>query len=96
MLDSFSDISPALCVNNAPEAVSILEKHPQVLAVFQGHHHPGHYSWRNGIHYWTIGGMIESAYPEHNSFAVVEVRPNGDIFIDGYKDCQDRNLPRHP
>ena len=96
MLDRFSDIDKRLCVGNADEAVAILEEHPQVLAVFQGHHHPGHYSYRNGIHYWTCGGMIESEYPAHNVYAVVEVRPDGDIFIEGFGDCPDRELPRTP
>lgn len=94
MLDRFSDIDKNLCVGNGDEAVAILEKHPQVLAVFQGHHHPGHYSHRNGIHYWTCGGMIESEYPEHNVYAVVEVRPNGDILIEGFRDCKSCELPR--
>ena len=94
MLDRFSDISKSLCVGNGDEAVAILEKHPQVLAVFQGHHHPGHYSHRNGIHYWTCGGMIESEYPEHNVYAIVEVRPDGSIFIEGFGDCKSSELPK--
>lgn len=94
MLDRFSDISKALCVGNADEAVAILERNPQVLAVFQGHHHAGHYSHRNGIHYWTCGGMIESEYPEHNVYAVVEARPDGNIFIEGFRDCISRELLR--
>ena len=94
MLDRFSDIDKRLCVGNADEAVAILEGHPQVLAVFQGHHHPGYYSYRKGIHYWTCGGMIESEFPAHNFYAVVEVRPGGDIFIEGFGDCRDRKLPR--
>ena len=94
MLDRFSDIDKNLCVGNGDEAVSIIEKHPQVLAVFQGHHHPGHYSFRNGIHYWTCAGMIEGEYPDHNVYAVVEVRPNGDIFIEGFRDCIGGEFPR--
>ena len=92
MLDRFSESSKALCVSNADEAVAILERNPQVLAVFQGHHHPGYYSFRNGIHYWTCGGMIESEYPDHNFYAVVEVRPGGDISIEGFRDCEDREM----
>ena len=94
MLDRFSDIDKNLCVGNADEAVAILEKHSQVLAVFQGHHHPGHYSFRNGIHYWTCAGMIEGEYPDHNVYAVVEVRPNGDIFIEGFRECKGGEFPR--
>lgn len=92
MLDSFSDINKSLCVGNAEEVVAILERHPQILAVFQGHHHNGHYSYRKNIHYWTMKGMIESSFPEHNSYAIVEVRPNGDIFLEGFDDCDSKEM----
>lgn len=93
MLDSFSDINKDLCVKNADKAVEIIERHEQVLAVIQGHHHPGHYSHRRGIHYLTLQGMIEQAAPT-NSYAIVEVRPSGDISVDGFKSCPDRELSR--
>ena len=92
MLDRFSDISPKLCVGNADRAVALLESHPQVMAIFQGHHHPGHYSRRGGIHYVTFGGMIEGPFPAHNCFATVEIHPDGHITIDGFGDCPDRLL----
>lgn len=93
MLDSFSDINKDLCVKNADKAVEIIERHEQVLAVIQGHHHPGHYSFRRGVHYLTLNGMIEQAAPT-NSYAIVEVRPSGDISVDGFKSCPDRELSR--
>ena len=93
MLDSFSDINKDLCVKNADKAVEIIERHEQVLAVIQGHHHPGHYSFRRGVHYLTLNGMIEQAAPT-NSYAIVEVCPSGDISVDGFKSCPDRELSR--
>lgn len=93
MLDSFSDISRDLCVGNAAQVVEVLERHRQVLAVFQGHHHPGHYSHRHGIHYLTLQGMIEQAAPA-NAFAIVEVAPSGDIRVEGFKSCPDREMKR--
>ena len=93
MLDSFSDINKDLCVKNADKAVEIIERHEQVLAVIQGHHHPGHYSFRRGVHYLTLNGMIEQAAPT-NSYAIVEVRPSGDISVDGFNSCPDRELSR--
>ncbi len=92
MLDSFTDVTPKVFVRNAGQVRERLEKHPQVLAVFQGHHHPGHYSMMNGIHYFTLKGMIEKGWPEHNSYAIVEIRPDGSISLDGYKDCPDMNM----
>lgn len=93
LLDSFSDVRRSVCVSNAEEVVAILERHPQVRAVFQGHHHPGHYSHRAGIHYLTLQGMIEKATPA-NSYAVVELRENGDIYVKGFGACPDREMRR--
>ena len=95
MLDSFSDIYKDVCVSNAEEVVAILERHPQVLAVFQGHHHDGFYSHRNGIHYFTMKAMIESPFPKHNSYAIVEIRPNGDIFLEGFDDCVSKEMKHY-
>ncbi|MBR5864626.1 MAG: metallophosphoesterase [Alistipes sp.] len=92
LLDSFSGVSKSVCVRNAADVVAIIERHPQVLAVFQGHHHPGHYSHRNDIHYITLNGMIEKAAPAHNSFAIVELSASGDITLTGYHDCPSRKL----
>ena len=92
MLDSFSDINKDLCVGNASEVVAVLERHPQVVAVFQGHHHPGHYSQRAGIHYLTLPGMIEQASPA-NAYAVVEMDTER-IVVEGFKSCPDRVMKR--
>ena len=94
MLDSFSSVSRNLCVSNAEEVVEVLERNEQVLAVIQGHHHPGHHSHRAGIHYLTLNGMIEKSAPEHNSYAIVEVMPDGNIIVEGFRDCPDRVMRR--
>ena len=94
MLDSFSTVSRKLCVSNAEKVVEVLERNEQVLAVIQGHHHPGHHSQRAGIHYLTLNGMIEKSAPEHNSYAIVEVMPGGDILVEGFRDCPDRVMRR--
>ncbi len=64
------------------------------VAALQGHHHSGHYSFRNGIHYWTMKAMIESEYPMHNSYAIVEIDGRGSITIEGFADCESRSLGR--
>ena len=94
LLDRFSDIGKALCVSNADEIVPLLEANGNILAVFQGHHHAGHYSFRNNIHYWTMKGMIEGKLPDNNSFAVVEIDPQNNIHIDGFYNCEDKDLNR--
>ncbi|MCR4921592.1 MAG: metallophosphoesterase [Bacteroidaceae bacterium] len=92
LLDSFSGVNSSVCIGNAAQVVDILEESGRVLAVFQGHHHTGHYSRRNGIHYWTMKGLIEGEYPAHNSYAIAEVDKLGQILIQGYCDCKSMTL----
>ena len=83
LLDGFStgkELADAF-VGNWRLAVGIMEQRGNVIASIQGHHHQGHYSFRNGIHYFTMKAMISGAYPPHNSYAVVEVLPNGEISV---------------
>ncbi|MBN2309025.1 MAG: metallophosphoesterase [Candidatus Hydrogenedentes bacterium] len=79
-------------VNNADEVRAVLEAAGNVLAVFQGHHHSGSYSHVNGIHYYTLKAMIEGSGPENNSYAIGEVRPDGDITITGYRRAESMEL----
>ena len=36
--------------------------------------------------------MISGAYPQHNSYAVVDVSPEGNVSIKGFGDCENRLL----
>lgn len=66
---------------NDAEVVTILEKHSSVKAYFCGHNHAGDYALRNGIHYLTFQGMVET--PDQNAFAVVTLEKNA-IRIQGF------------
>ena len=79
-------------VNNAPAVRTVLENSGKVVAVFQGHHHPGQYNLINGIHYYTTKAMVEGAYPANNAFAVVEIVPGDRIVIDGSVNIADKTL----
>lgn len=94
LLDGFSTGKGlgGVFVGNWKQAVGIMERHGNVIASIQGHHHRGHYSFRNGIHYWTMKAMIAGAHPPHNSYAVVEISPDGDIAVKGFGDCESRVL----
>ena len=59
-------------VNNAGQVRGILEESKKVLAVLQGHHHPGDYIEKNGICYYTLRAMVEGPGAENNSYAIVE------------------------
>jgi len=79
-------------VKNAAAVRGILETSGKVLAVFQGHRHEGAYSRMGGIHYYTLKGMVEGSGPENNSYAVVEVDPNCDISVTGFRKADSLKL----
>ena len=89
LLDGFSARKGlgGIFVGNWKRVVEIMEKSGNVLASIQGHHHRGHYSFRNGIHYWTMKAMISGAHPPHNSYAIVEVLPSGNVVVNGFCNC---------
>ena len=92
LLDTFSGIDKELCIGNAEEIVSMLEQSGKVVAVIQGHHHAGNYSFRHGIHYFTMKGMIEGSLPENNSFAVIEIDKDLNIYIEGFYNCKNKEM----
>ena len=86
------DCEGDLCVNNAKEVRSILERSGKTLAVFQGHNHRGHYSRLAGIHYYTLKAMVEGSGSHNNAYAVVEIHEDGTISITGYRKAISKQL----
>ena len=86
------DGTGSVYVKNAPDVRQILEASGKVLAVFQGHHHAGSYSNTAGIHYYTLKALVEGNGPENNSYAIAEVRPDGNIAITGYRRAVSKQL----
>lgn len=72
-------------VTNAEKVRGILQDSGKVLAVFDGHAHNGGYRLVEGIHYYTLKGMIEGAGPENNSYAIVEILNDNSIIVTGYR-----------
>jgi manganese-dependent ADP-ribose/CDP-alcohol diphosphatase len=64
---------------NYKDVLSILEKHHNIIAWFNGHYHAGNYGNFNMTHFITFKAMIET---ETNSFSMVEVYRNK-IWIKG-------------
>lgn len=87
-----ADLPAGQTVANAAEVRKRLEAHGQVLAVFCGHEHAGHYSFHNGIHYCTMKGMIEKPYPD-NAFSVIEILPHRTVLIHAHGREISRELP---
>lgn len=53
---------------NAKEIVEVLENYTCVKAYINGHNHAGNYGVKNGIHYLTMKGMVDT---EETSYAVM-------------------------
>ena len=65
---------------NDTEVIEVLEASGSVVAYISGHNHAGEYAVRNGIHYLTVQGMVETE--DTTAYAVVHV---GDerLVVDG-------------
>jgi hypothetical protein len=79
-------------VKNAVEVRRVLEESGKVLAVFQGHHHEGAYNRIEGIHYYTLKGVVEGQGPENNSYATVELRQDHSLIVTGYHKAVSKEL----
>ena len=88
------DGAGAYYVKNAVQVRSLFEQSGKVLAVFQGHRHEGAVSRLAGVHYYTLKGMIEGSGTENNRYAIVEVEPDGDIQVTGYRKAESAKLER--
>lgn len=65
---------------NAEEIVAILESYSCVKAFINGHNHRGNYAIKEGIHYLTLKGMVDT---EQTSYAVIRVDDKR-IHVTGY------------
>ncbi len=81
-----------LYVNNAKEIRQVLQKHQNVLAVFQGHHHSGDFNLINDIYYYTLKAMVEGSGSSNSSYAIVDVYEDYSIAITGYRKAENKNL----
>lgn len=71
-------------IKNAPAVRRVLEEAGNVLAVFQGHEHPGAYAQIGGIHYLTMRGMIEGADLGSNAYGIVTVTGKDHFRVEGF------------
>ncbi len=78
---------------NDEDIVARLESHPSAAAYFCGHNHAGAYAAKNGIHYLTFQGMVETG--DTNAGAVVTLTRER-IEIDGFGREPDRILELSP
>lgn len=88
------DVADKHAVNNAAEVRKILEDSRKVIAVFQGHYHPGDYKRIDGIHYCTLMAMTEGLGKENNAYSILEVYEDGSLHLDGFRRQQDHALAK--
>ena len=79
-------------VKNAAEVREVLEKSGKVIAVFQGHRHEGGFSAINGIPYFTFRGLIEGAGPWNSAYSIVDVMPDREVRVLGYRNAESRSF----
>jgi 3',5'-cyclic AMP phosphodiesterase CpdA len=72
-------------INNAGDVRKILQESGHVLAGFDGHNHNGGHNIIEGIHYYTLKAMVEGSGSENSSYAVVEILPDRNITVTGYR-----------
>lgn len=66
---------------NHEEVLEMIEEHKSVKAYFNGHNHAGNYLLRNGIHFITFKGMVETE--NENAYALVTLKADR-IIVEGY------------
>jgi len=88
------DVTGSTGVKNGPQVRQVLQDSKRTLAVFQGHHHAGHYSFIEGVHYYTLKGMIEGSGVENNSYSIVEVYDDNNVVVTGYRKALSKEMKK--
>jgi len=73
---------------NNEEIIDIIENSSNVVAFINGHNHAGDYVFKNGIHYITILGMVDTMI---NSYGILEIYKNS-LVLRGYGNQNSFNL----
>jgi calcineurin-like phosphoesterase family protein len=55
---------------NDSKVGQIIDRHRSVVAYINGHNHAGNYGQRNGVHYLTLKGMVDTT---ESAYSVIEV-----------------------
>lgn len=79
------DAPPPYGIQNAAEVRKVLQDSGKVLAVIQGHYHPGDFRELEGIAYCTLSAMIEGSGPDNSAYAVLEVFPDATVRLSGFR-----------
>ena len=73
---------------NAGALTELLSRYPCVAAYLNGHNHAGNYGEKNGIHYLSLKGMVDT---EKNSYSVMEVHTDR-LILKGFGRQENREM----
>ncbi len=73
---------------NATEVINLIEKYPHVKAYINGHNHDGNYAQKNGVHYLTMKGMVDT---EESSYGILSIEEDR-LILTGIGREEDRVL----
>ena len=73
---------------NATEVIELLGGFPSVKAYINGHNHKGNYAQKNGIHFLTLKGMVETKTSAYSIIRILGDR----MEVIGYGREKNRNL----
>ncbi len=76
---------------NSDSVLHLIDGYNCVKAWFNGHNHSGNYGMRNGVHFITFKGMVDT---EENAFAIVQISPEK-LILQGFGREADRELDLH-
>ena len=74
---------------NAKGVIALLEEFTCVKAYINGHNHKGKYGIKNGIHYLTCKGMVDT---DESAFSIIQVYEDK-LKVNGHGRETDRMLP---
>jgi predicted phosphodiesterase len=81
-------------IQNAEAVRAILHESGRVLVGFDGHNHSGGYNKIEGIHYYTLKAMVDGSGSENSSYAIVEIMPDRNIVVTGYRNAVSQNFSK--
>ena len=81
-------------IQNAETVRTILQESGKVLACFDGHNHNGGHNIIEGIHHYTLKAMVDGSGSENSSYAIVEITPDNNIIVTGYRRAASRDFSK--
>lgn len=85
-LDHFvwNDAPDPHLVKDVADARAIINRFPNVRGVFHGHYHHGRSMIIDGVPYLTVASTVGGADPDPGAAAIVHVKENGSLEIEGF------------